>query len=484
MSDPWSIIECMFEDRPPAELIDVMSAASRAESVAIAQRLSAVAALHADRARDFADRRLWLCDAVTAVAAEVSAAQNISRARATGQVQTAVALYQRLPKVAAVFITGAIDYRMVSQIITRTENVDAAAMPAVDEAMAARAHSWMRLSKRKLRDRLDLWVAKFDEAGVRVPPLIKDSRYFDVEPHVPGMAFAGGILNAADGAAFDQRLDAFAGTVCEDDPRTRTQLRADACGAIGRGESALRCQCGTPECPAATLQDSAAKIVIHVLAEQATVEGAGDHPGYLAGFGIMPAESVREIAATATVKPVVMPGSEPEKGYRPTAALADFVRWRDLTCRWPGCDAPVADCDLDHTMPWPFGATHASDLKAFCRTHHIVKTFYSGRTGWCDEQQPDGRVVLTAPTGHTYSTEAHGASLFPALAQPTSSVAASAPTGPSLNRGAMMPKRRRTRGQERAARIKRERERRLAINAELERQHQAWLAATYVPPPF
>jgi len=486
MSDPYGTIESMFEDRPPAELIVVMSAAARAESVAIAQRLAAVAALHADRARDYAERQLWLCDAVVAVAAEVSAAQNISRARASIQVQTAVALYQRLPKVAAVFITGAIDYRMVSTILTRTENVDDAVMAAVDEVMAQRAHRWMRLSTRKLRDRVDLWVAKVDPAGVRVPPVVKDSRYFEVDEVAPGMAFAGGLLNAADAAALDQRLDSVADTVCPNDPRTKAQRRSDACGALGRQEGSLRCQCGSSECPATVLRDSAAKVVIHALAERATLEGTGDQPGYLAGFGILPAESVRDLAAAgATIKPVVTPGSAPEQGYRPSAALADFVRWRDLTCRWPGCDAPVADCDLDHTVPWPFGATHASDLKAYCRTHHLVKTFYIGPQGWSDEQRPDGTVELIAPTGHRYVTEAHGATLFPALAQSTGAVAAStASSTSSAERGAMMPKRRRTRGQIRATRIKQERQRRLAIDAELERQHQAWLAATYEPPPF
>ncbi|MDZ4267253.1 MAG: HNH endonuclease signature motif containing protein [Mycobacterium sp.] len=478
----------MFEDRPAAELIDVMSAAARAESIAIAQRLAAVAALYAQRVSEYAERQLWLCDPMTAVAAEVSAAQNISRARAHGQVQTAVALAQRLPKVAAVFITGAIDYRMVSAIVARTDNVEDAVIAEVDEALAARVPGWMRLSKNKLRDRLDLWVAKFDAAGVRVPPLAEDHRYFDVEPHVPGTAFAGGVLSAADGAALDQRLDALAATVCPDDPRTAAQRRADACGALGRGEAALRCLCGGPGCAAAVVRESAATVAIHVLAEQATVDGTGDHPGYLSGFGVVPAESVRQaVAAGATIKPLLTPGGECEAGYRPSKGLADFVRWRDLTCRWPGCDAPVADCDLDHTVPWSFGATHASDLKAYCRTHHLVKTFYSGPNGWREAQRPDGTVVLTAPTGHTYVSEAHGATLFPALAQPTGEAsAATAATAARMSSkpATRMPTRRRTRGQDRAARIQRERRRRLDINAELERQHQAWLAATYEPPPF
>ena len=35
----------------------------------------------------------------------------------------------------------------------------------------------MKLSKDKLRDRVDQWVAKFDPAGVRVPPKVDEGRY-------------------------------------------------------------------------------------------------------------------------------------------------------------------------------------------------------------------------------------------------------------------------------------------------------------------
>ena len=159
----------------------------------------------------------------------------------------------------------------------------------------------------KLRDRIDLWVAKFDPAGVRVPPKVDDNRYVEIGPTSPGMAGILGNIHAADGAALDQRLDALAATVCEDDPRTKEQRRADACGPLARGEARLACQCGRDDCPAAAERNAAAAAVIHVLAEQATLDGTSDQPGYLPGFGILPAESVRELATTATLKPVTVP---------------------------------------------------------------------------------------------------------------------------------------------------------------------------------
>ena len=324
--------------------------------------------------------------------------------------------------------------------------------------------------------------AKFDPAGVRVPPKVEENRYFDVDEAGPGMAFASGHLRATDGAALNSRLDSLSATVCEHDPRSRAQRRADAAGALGRNEAALACECGREDCTAAAAQADVSTAVIHVLAEQGTLDGSSDNPGYLRGFGILPAESVRHVAKTATLKPLTVPtGAAPDPGYRPTAKTKEFVQWRDLTCRWPGCDNPVEKCDVDHTVPYPNGPTHPSNTKLYCRIHHLVKTF----CGWSDRQLPDGTIVLTSPTGLTYTTEAHGAAMFPVLAQPTGEL--DLPPNivdPDIDRVAMMPRRKQTRAQDRRDRVNAERRHRSELIAEQERQHQAWLAANYKPPPF
>jgi hypothetical protein len=408
-------------DGAECELIEVMGEATRDESTAVAQRLLAVGRLYARRAVELAEWNTWRTDVTDEVAAEVSAAQNVSHARAVGQIRYGRTLCERLPLVAKVFLRGTIDFRMVSTIIARTANVDDEFIAAIDEAVAGRAEKWMKLSKPKLQDRIDLWVAKFDPNAVRVPPTVDDTRCLDVVPSdTVGMAFVLGHVHAADGAALDQRLEALAATVCEHDPRTRSQRRADAGGPLARGEATLACQCGREDCTAGSERAAATSAVIHVLAEQATLAGTSDKPGYLPGFGILPAETVRGLAATATLKPLVVPsGAVPDPGYRPSAKTREFVRWRDLTCRWPGCDKPAVACDIDHTVPYPVGPTHPSNTKPYCRTHHLIKTFGGGPGGWTDQQLPDGTIVLTAPTGHVYRTEPHGAAMFPALAQPT-----------------------------------------------------------------
>lgn len=112
----------------------------------------------------------------------------------------------------------------------------------------------------------------------------------------------------------------------------------------------------------------------------------------------------------------------------------------------------------------------------------MIKTFIAG---WVEQHLPDGTILLTSPTGHLYRCQPHGASMFPALGQPTGDLDLPPYTlDPAVERAALMPKRARSRDQARRDRINSERRQRLELNAERERQHQAWLAATYEPPPF
>jgi len=80
--------------------------------------------------------------------------------------------------------------------------------------------------------------------------------------------------------------------------------------------------------------------------------------------------------------------------------------------------------------------------------------------GWGEQQLPDGTLILTSPSGHTYVTTPGSALLFPSLCRSTGwmpAPEADPPPDDCGDRSAMMPKRRRTRAQDRAARIATER---------------------------
>lgn len=272
--------------------------------------------------------------------------------------------------------------------------------------------------------------------------------------------------------------------VCAGDPRTLAQRRADALGALAAGAERLSCGCDNADCPARAQRDERASgVVIHVVAEASAVDVEPDaerpeevpsSTAVITGGGSVPGPLLAElIRGGAQLRPVRHLGSDitAESGYGPSAALERFVRCRNLTCRFPNCDRPAEFCDIDHTIPYPIGPTHASNLKCLCRKHHLLKTFW---TTWRDEQRRDGTIIWTSPSGHTYTTRPGSRLLLPTLCLPTAELSSAAGVdGPVGDRGVMMPRRRRTREQDRIYRIDAER----ALNA-------AHVAERNQPPPF
>ncbi len=476
MSDGRGIIECMFEEihawfgeyferhhpsttTESAAMLDRICAATRAENRAAAAQLIAIGELFVYRLSRCSDTEAWAIDTMAAVAAEVAAALRISQGLAASRLGYARAMRERLPQTAEVFKAGDIDYRMFQTIVYRTDLItDPEVLAAVDGRLAAQVGRWPSLTKARLGAQVDKIVAKVDADAVRRRTERQVDREFWIGPGHDGLCEVGGSLFALAAQALDRRLTALAATVCAHDPRTRAQRRADAFGPLAAGADRLGCQCGRPDCAAAA-RPGATAVVVHVIAEQATLSGTGTAPASLIGAdGLITAELVAELANTAKLVPLIHPGdAAPEPHYRPSRALADFVRCRDLTCRWPGCDQPATNCDVDHTIPYAQGGpTHASNLKCLCATHHLVKTFW----GWGEQQLPDGTLILTSPSGHTYLTTPGSALLFPSLCRATGAIAApevDLPHDYCGERTAMMPKRRRTRAQDRAYRVATER---------------------------
>jgi hypothetical protein len=110
-----------------------------------------------------------------------------------------------------------------------------------------------------------------------------------------------------------------------------------------------------------------------------------------------------------------------------------------------------------HTVPHPAGPTHPANLKLYCRTHHLLKTFYTGSGGWSDRQFADGTITWTSPSGRVYTTKPGGSLFFPQLAEPAGDIGPTSAGPANPGRTLAMPLRRRTRAAERAARIEWER---------------------------
>ncbi len=378
----------MFESVYDAAVVAAIAEFARAESAAAARRLQAIAELVHRRADGLVDHGSWWCDNWDAIAAEVAAAQGISHGMASGQMYLATALRDRLPKIAALFAEGTISARVAATIVWHTDLIkDPEIVHTVDATLAGDATKFGPLSVTKTAQAIDAVVDRHDPAAVRRARA--NARGRDVviaaADGQSGTASFWGSLFATDAAVLDRRLAQMAHQVCESDPRTVAQRRADALGALAAGAEQLACACGAPDCPAALDTDPrAGAVVVHVIAESGSLESAPDPctsgepaprpltpAAQVIGGGLVPAPLLAELIRNgAKVRPLRHPGaSPPESAYRPSAALERFVRCRDLSCRFPGCDRPAECCDVDHTVPYPLGPTHPSNLKCLCRKH-------------------------------------------------------------------------------------------------------------------
>ena len=498
------------------QLVAAANAASGAEAVgawaavenaACARRLSAIADVLEGRLSEdgSAERDQWCLDNWDAVAAEVAAAHGVSLGVASHQLVLAMALRERLPRVAELFAAGRIGVRLVNTIVYRCALVaDPVARAKVDVELAATVTRWCGWSAAKVEQAIDYWVDRYDPHALRRMDRRARGRHVDwTWSDGQGASTIEAVLFDHDAATLDKRLDAMSRGVCDADERTTDQRRADALGALAAGAARLQCTCGADDCPAAGEQASA--VVVYVLAEEKSlsdntpvaVDGvepdaprkpvremtlaealtppaptgqAQTNPAVMFGGPIIPAPLLAaKVAAGATIRPVIHPRDAlPEPRYRASATLDRFVRCRDLTCRFPGCDEPAQFCDLDHTIAYPVGPTCASNLKCLCRKHHLLKTFWD----WLDRQLPDGTVIWTSPAGQTYTTHPGSRLLFPSLCRLSApvSAAANAP-GARPNRGLRMPRRKNTRAHDRAQRIQAER----ARNREArEKPENAW----------
>jgi len=483
----------MFDDVAEADdaaVVAVMAAANRDEAVAAARRFAAIAELVARHAIGATDCGRWSCDNWDAIAAQVGAALNISHNLASHQMYQALALRQRLPAVATLFAEGRLSLRLVTTIIWHTELIkDPAVLRVVDAMLANDALRYGPLSQPKTARAIDALIERYDPAAVRRARVGARSREVVITSADDGSGTAQiwGTLLGTDAAVLDRRLSGMARQVCDADPRTVAQRRADALGALAAGGTQLACQCADPDCSARIPDSRAGAVVIHVIAEPATVSGPpdpclnGEQPprvdpadplrpvpdpdppatclpaAQILGGQTIPAAHLGALIAAGARTAAIDYCPEPTPGYRPSAALARFIRARDMTCRFPGCDCPADVCDIDHAIAYPFGPTHRANLRCLCRKHHLLKTFWSGPHGWRDRQLPDGTIIWTAPAGHTYTTRPGSRLLYPILNQPSAPLPACATPPQDQPRTLMMPTRTRTRAQDRQVRIDGER---------------------------
>ena len=407
----------------------------RLSSAAQAQEIEAIAAFARETlrtgARDLGFKGSQISEYVLD---EISCALSITRRAADVQLTLALQLTKSLPATLSAWKSGDLDWSKVTIIADRTVHLSPEHAGAVEDRVLPVMAGKTTGQLRRLVDRAVIAVDP-DGANARHEKA-RHERSVQHQPGQDGMGTIKANLSAEDAVLVYATLSLIARSFPATDPRTMDQRRADTLIDLitGRataptsdpastgadagtdddadGESDLRASSGRtgdaePAKAAAHSTRRAGKPLIDLIITAGTLLGLDNQPAELSGYGPVPAELARRIAADGTWRRIL---TDPVSGtildygrttYRPPAALADYVRSRDRVCRFPTCQRPAAQCDLDHKKPYPQGETNPDNLWTLCLRHHRLKDQH---TGWTVIGNPNEKVTWTSPTGRTYES--------------------------------------------------------------------------------
>ena len=369
----------------------VLRAHQRMTSHFQAQAISAVAAIS-----DHMERELFADDpalAWEASATEIRAALRLTRRAAEAELDLAIAVRCRLPRLWEALSGGSIDVRRAGVMVNGTSHLDEPTARLVVDSVIGDAP---RLTTGELGARVRRLCVEVepDTARERYQEAVEGRRVV-TEATPEGTAHLLGLDLPPDRvAAIARRIDQIAKSLRRaGDPRSIDQIRADVYLDLLAGR-----------------HTDARGGTVDLRVDLDTLAGLTEAPGDLAGFGPVIADIARQITEAqnngewryTVVDPTTgLPLHDGTTRRRPTATQRRHVEARDQVCYFPGCRMPATDCDLDHRTPWAEQhRTSVDGLDAGCRHDHVTVRH---RLGWKHQLLPNGDHLWTSPLGHRYT---------------------------------------------------------------------------------
>jgi len=322
---------------------------------------------------------------------EVAAALHVAPGTGAARLDWAIELTRRLPATLAAMESGGVTYSKARVISEETLNLSPEAVAAVEEQVLAGIEE---LTPGQLRRRVKKTVLAIDAAAAdQRGEEARRERKVVVSPRPDGMAEFWALLPAQDATALYNRLTDVARTARGSGGLSMDQRRADALSSVIYGTAG-----------------PAGRPLVQLIMTDATLTGQSTDSADLIGYGPVTATTARNIAADSIWQAMHTDRTGTITGvgrrrYRPSAALANLIRARDRTCRFPGCAQPATRTDIDHTTRYPDGATEETNLGCLCRRHHRMKTAGENHeSGWKVTQHEPGVMEWTSPTGRPYTT--------------------------------------------------------------------------------
>ncbi|ADP79822.1 HNH endonuclease signature motif containing protein [Pseudofrankia inefficax] len=332
-------------------------------------------------------------DPYSAFAADELAAELAQSPRTmSSRLATAWEIAEQLPAALADLTAGLLDHTRLAALHQLTACLTAEQRATVEAAMLAGGRL---ASPPRWRRKIHRLVARLDpDAAAKRRRRARADRMIGIQALDDGMATLTAVLTAEDARAIYDRINQIARTDARTDGDTRSidARRADVLAALLLGN-----------------RREHVTVELQVIASVGTLAGLDDNPAELVGFGPIPGEAGRALAADARWRRVLtdpVTGTVLDLGRRrvPTPELARLIRHQQSRCVFPGCGMPAAQTDIDHTVAHTEGGRTALDnLGLLCRHHHRAK--HSG--DWHLDQPRPGVFHWTSPVGRKYIIDTH-----------------------------------------------------------------------------
>ncbi|WP_429421961.1 DUF222 domain-containing protein [Nocardia sp. GAS34] len=228
-----------------------------------------------------------------------------SSTTARGYVEAA-ALLLRMPILGGSVARGEIDYanlRMTTTVFG--DDASPRTLSLLEEQVACAAAEF---TPSALRAQLwKLWLAADpDEAAEARRRRASTDRRAYIRRGGHGLSWLIACVTDAEGSQADALLCEITATVCSNDPRSKSALRADGLMALLHGEAALVCGCGQADCPKGTQPaPSRRKPLVEVVVDAETLLGLADNPATLPDGTPVDAEVARVLAQDATWRAII-----------------------------------------------------------------------------------------------------------------------------------------------------------------------------------
>lgn len=329
------------------------------------------------------------------VASELALARRESPHRGQQHLGLAKILLGEMPFTLAAFRAGAITEWAATILARETACLDLPDRRVIDETLAADADKLAEMGPRKLEAEARKLAYRLDPRSyVARRASAEADRRVTLRPAPDVMSHLSALLPAAQGVAMHAALTREADSLrAGGDARSRGQIMADTLVQRVTGQTTA----------------SAVPVAVNVVISDAALLAGADQPGFIEGYGPVPAELIRDLAthpeAVADLRRLY---ARPDTGelvamdsrsrcFRGLLAL--MVHFRDQFCRTPWCDAPIRHVDHPEGVV-EHGETSYVNSQGLCEACNHAKQ----APGWRARPGPGGFVETETPTGNRYRT--------------------------------------------------------------------------------